>query len=122
LRIGDAHLGPGLVAVHAEAAAVAFGRVQLEDSSFLGIASEDGLLPRVPGVDSRDGRKVFGAEAFADWQAVLAHWRSSIQEIALEVKFGAAAVTVADEADLRYCDVLPILRLAERRAQWEVEK
>ena len=103
-------------------AAVAFGKVQLDDSAFLGIASDDGLLPRVPGIDSRDGRKVFNADEFADWQAVLTHWRSSIQEIALEVKFGAAAVVVADEADLRYCDVLPLLRLAERRAQWEAEK
>jgi exodeoxyribonuclease-5 len=99
--------------------AVAFAKVQLDDSTFLGIASDDGLLPRVPGVDSRDGRKVFSADEFADWQAVLAHWRSSIQEIALEVKYGTAAVIVADAADLRYCDVLPILRLAERCAQWE---
>jgi hypothetical protein len=103
-------------------ASVAFGKVQLDDSTFLGIASEDALLPRVPGVDSKDGRKVFSADEFADWQAVLRHWRSSIQEIALEVKFGAAAVQVADEASLRYCDVLPILRLAERRAQWEAEQ
>ena len=93
--------------------------MQLDDSAFLGIASEDGLLPRVPGVDSRDGRRVFSAAEFADWQAVLRHWRASIEEIAHEVKVGAAAVLVADEADLRYCEVLPILRLAERRAQWE---
>ncbi len=103
-------------------AAVAFGKVQLDDSAFLGIASADGLLPRVPGIDSRDGRKVFSEGEFADWQAVLRHWRSSIEEIALEVKFGAAAVTVADAADLKYCDVLPLLRLAERRAQWEAEQ
>lgn len=103
-------------------AAVAFGKVQLDDSVFLGIAADDGLLPRVPGIDSRDGRKVFNADEFADWQAVLRHWRNSIHEIALEVKFGAAAVTVADEADLKYCDVLPLLRLAERRAQWEAEQ
>ena len=102
-----------------ETTAVVFGKVQLDDSTFLGIASDDGLLPRVPGVDSRDGRKVFSMEAFADWQAVLNHWRTSIHEIALEVKYGTAAVKVDDEADLRYCDVLPVLRLAERRAQWE---
>lgn len=103
-------------------AAVVFGRVLLEDSTFLGIAAEDGLLPRVPGVDSREGRRVFNADEFTDWQAVLRHWRASIEEIAHEVKVGAAAVMVADEADLRYCEVLPILRLAERRAQWEGEK
>ena len=124
MRISDPQLPIYAAIAQSEqaTAAVAFGKVQLDDSAFLGIASDDGLLPRVPGIDSRDGRKVFNADEFADWQAVLTHWRSSIQEIVLEVKFGAAAVIVADEADLKYCDVLPLLRLAERRAQWEAEK
>ncbi len=100
-------------------AAVAFGKVQLDDSVFVGIAADEGLLPRVAGVDSRDGRKVFSADQFADWQAVLRHWRSSIEELAHDVKAGDARVMVTDEASLRYCDVRPILRLAERRSQWE---
>lgn len=106
----------------ADTAAVAFGKVQLDEAGFIGIAADEGLLPRVPGVDSRDGRKVFSADEFADWQAVLGHWRDSVEEVAREVKAGVAAVCVEDEARLRYCEVLPLLRLAERRTQWEEEK
>ncbi|CAG4882486.1 RecB family exonuclease [Georgfuchsia toluolica] len=102
-------------------AAVAFGRVLLEDARFLGIGEADGLLPRVSGIDSGDARRVFSTEEFADWQAVLLHWRSSIEAIAHEVKAGVAPVRVENETDLRYCDVLPLLRLAERRTQWEAE-
>lgn len=99
--------------------AVAFGGVLLEEARFLGIAEEDGLLPRVPGIDSSDARRVFSVEAFADWQAVLEHWRSNVAAMAREVKAGVATVRVENEADLRYCDVLPLLRLAERKVQWE---
>ena len=106
---------------NAPPAAVAFGRVLLEDARFLGIAEDEGLLPRVPGIDSSDARRVFSAEEFADWQAVLMHWRTKVAAMAHEVKAGVAAVRVENEADLRYCDVLPLLRLAERKAQWETE-
>lgn len=100
-------------------AAVAFGRVLLEDARFLGIAVEDGLLPRVAAIDSGEARRIFSAEEFSDWNAVLAHWRCSIEAMAGEVKAGVAAVRVENDADLQYCDVLPLLRLAERRTQWE---
>ena len=100
-------------------AAVAFGRVLLEDARFLGIAEDEGLLPRVPGIDSGDARRVFSADEFADWQAVLTHWHTNVTAMAREVKAGVAAVRVENEEDLRYCDVLPLLRLAERKVQWE---
>jgi exodeoxyribonuclease-5 len=50
---------------------------------------------------------------------VLEHWRQRIAAIAQEVKAGHAAVDFTDEKDLRHCDVLPLLRLAERKAQEE---
>ena len=62
---------------------------------------------------------MFKAQQFADWQAVVRFWRSSLADIAREVKAGEASVRVVDEADLAYCDVQPLLRLAERRTQWE---
>jgi exodeoxyribonuclease-5 len=98
---------------------VAFAKVVFDDACFAGIADADGLLPRVPGVDSKDGRKTFAIDRFADWRAVLEHWRSSLRSIAREVKAGDAAVRFAAEQDLKYCDVLPLLRLPERQAQWE---
>ena len=41
------------------------------------------------------------------------------QRIADEVRAGFAGVTVTAEDDLRYCDVKPLLRLAERQSQLE---
>ena len=54
-------------------------------------------------------------QRFADWSAVLVHWRERLQAVAREVGDGVAGVVFADEAGLRYCDVLPLLRLPERR-------
>jgi len=55
--------------------------------------------------------------AFADWDAVLQHWRSAIQIIAQEVADGVAPNVVLHPADLQYCDVLPFLRLHETVTQ-----
>ena len=40
-------------------------------------------------------------------------------ELALEIRHGCAAVVFENEKDLTYCDVSPLLRVAERQAQWE---
>jgi exodeoxyribonuclease-5 len=119
-RITDPQLPAYAAIARTPPSAVAFGRVLLEDARFLGIAEDEGLLPRVPGIDSSDARRVFSMEEFADWQAVLQHWRTNVAAMAREVKTGVAAVRVENEDDLRYCDVLPLLRLAERKAQWEL--
>jgi hypothetical protein len=50
---------------------------------------------------------------------LLDHWRESLQAIARELRSGEAAVRVADPAQLRYCEVLPLLRLPERQLQFE---
>jgi len=41
--------------------------------------------------------------------------------VAREVKEGTAAVVFQKESDLQYCDVKPLLRLAERQQQFEAE-
>lgn len=46
---------------------------------------------------------------------MLEHWRGRLQAVAREVGAGVAGVVFADEAELRYCEVLPLLRLPERR-------
>ena len=56
---------------------------------------------------------------FADWAALLDHWQTSLKAIAAEIKAGEASVLVNKESDLVYCDVLPLLRLAERSVQFE---
>ncbi|MBU0753358.1 MAG: PD-(D/E)XK nuclease family protein [Gammaproteobacteria bacterium] len=103
----------------ADVCAAAFARVRLDDCGFAGIAAAGGLLPRVDGIGDDKARKLF--PAVASWPELLAHWRASIAAIAREVGEGDAAVRFADEKDLAYCDVRPLLRLAERRRQLDAD-
>ena len=64
-------------------------------------------------------RKRYPATAFPDWDSVLAHWRQSLLAIAGEIRAGDARVVFAHEGDVAFSPVLPLLRLAERRRQYE---
>lgn len=88
-----------------EVTAVAFAKVRRGECSFVGLAAQDGLLP--------------GVSAYEDWRGLLGEWKSRLLELADEIQRGEAAVRFEDERDLTYCDVLPLLRLAERRQQFE---
>ena len=102
-----------------EIAGVAFGIVRIGGATFKGIGQEDRLLPGVHAVSSSRGRRIFDAAKFSDWGSVLAHWRDTIRHVAGEVRAGYAGVSITAEEDLRYCDVKPLLRLAERQAQFD---
>lgn len=85
--------------------AIAFARVRPGDCAFIGIGNSTPAA---------------GIEAVEDWGATLARWRESLAAIAREIRHGEAGVRVAnEEKDLRYCDVLPLLRLPERRERFE---
>ena len=71
------------------------------------------------GLTQDKARRDFPAEQFPDWTALLAHWKSSVQAIAREVRGGEAAVRFSDEKDMEYCEVKPLLRLPERRLLFE---
>ncbi|HEX8989356.1 MAG TPA: PD-(D/E)XK nuclease family protein [Rhodocyclaceae bacterium] len=101
----------------AEVDAVAFARLRRGDEAFVGVAAASGLLPGVAGL--AESRRRFGEEAFPDWPSLIAHWRYAIAVVAAEVREGVAAVVVSDEAALAFCEVKPLLRLAERRSQQE---
>ncbi|WIM06146.1 MAG: PD-(D/E)XK nuclease family protein [Candidatus Nitricoxidivorans perseverans] len=85
--------------------AVAFAQVRAEDCAFVGLGAEAGLLP--------------GVKAAEDWTATLDQWRAAIAAIAREIREGHAPVSFADEKDLKYCEVLPLLRLPEAKSQGE---
>lgn len=102
-----------------DVAGVAFGQVHLSKLAFKGIGDAENLLPGVEDLRSYRVRRLFGAEAFPDWPSVLAHWKKAIHSIADEVCRGDASVRFANENDLIYCDVRPLLRLAERDQQLE---
>ena len=100
-----------------EVAAVCFAKVRSDETRFAGLAAEAGLLPKVCDITEKRSNKVFND--FADWAALLDHWQTSLKAIAAEIKAGEASVLVNKESDLVYCDVLPLLRLAERSVQFE---
>lgn len=100
--------------VNDEVAAVVFAKVLLDKPAFAGIADEKEILPGVQGVGD-DKQKIFDPAEFPDWIAVITHWRERLHAVAGEVKAGVAGVSFADEKGLQYCEVLPLLRLPERR-------
>ncbi|MCF8179649.1 MAG: PD-(D/E)XK nuclease family protein, partial [Sulfuritalea sp.] len=100
-------------------AAVALARVTRDEPCFLGVAESEGLLPEVKPLEAQ--RRRYTEDAFPDWKTLRLHWAHSLTEVADEVRNGVAAVVFKDEQALIYCDVRPLLRVAERRAQFDVQ-
>ena len=102
-----------------DVAGVAFAQVHLSKLGFKGVGDAEGLLPGVDDLRSYQARKLFDAEQFPDWGSVLTHWKTAIHQVAEEVCAGDASVRYASDKDLMFCDVKPLLRLAERAHQLE---
>jgi exodeoxyribonuclease-5 len=83
---------------------VVFARVRADECGFVGWGGDKDLVDGVKAVD---------------WPATLDAWRASLATVAREIRAGHAAATFADERDLAYCEVLPLLRLPEAKLQRE---
>lgn len=113
-RITEPQLPIYAALVNDAVAAVVFAKVLLDKPAFAGVAEEKDILPGVQGIGD-DKQKIFDPAEFPDWVAVVTHWRERLHAVAREVKSGQAGVMFADEKNLQYCEVLPLLRLPERR-------
>ncbi|WP_265946354.1 PD-(D/E)XK nuclease family protein [Dechloromonas sp. A34] len=113
-RITEPQLPIYAALVADEVTAVVFAKVLLDKPAFAGIADEKDILPGVQGVGD-EKQKIFDPAEFPDWIAVVMHWRERLHAVAKEVRQGQAGVMFADEKALLYCEVKPLLRLAERR-------
>ena len=105
-------------------AAVAFAKVRVGECLFKGLAAESHLLPgvgglRPPRAEPDESEELTGLDP---WQQLLDQWKSRLEAIAEEIHQGEAAVRFEDSADLRYCDVLPLLRVTERKQQFEQQE
>ncbi len=107
-----------LALMHEQVSAVAFAKVRSDDTKFIGLSAEENLLPAVKPLHKLSQSSPFYTR-FDDWQTLLEHWHTSLTNIALEIKSGEASVIFANEADLDYCDVRPLLRTPERALQFE---
>ncbi|MDP1982070.1 MAG: PD-(D/E)XK nuclease family protein [Sulfuritalea sp.] len=121
-RIGEPQLPiyAALAFPDREVAAVALARVTRDEPGFLGVAQSDSLLPELKSLDAQ--RRRYAEDEFPDWSTLRGLWAERIREVAREVKDGIAAVVFDDEKKLAYCDVLPLLRVAERKAQFDQEQ
>ncbi|MDP3540827.1 MAG: PD-(D/E)XK nuclease family protein [Azonexus sp.] len=113
-RITEPQLPIYAALVAEEVTAVVFAKVLLDKPAFAGVADEKDILPGVQGIGD-EKQKIFDPAEFPDWIAVVMHWRERLHAVAREVRQGVASVSFADEAALQYCEVKPLLRLAERR-------
>jgi len=96
-----------------------FAKVRRPGGGWSGLVADEAANPN--GATRWDGtraRALYPAAQFPTWGAVLQHWRERLQAVASEVRAGVAAVRLSDPALLRHCEVLPLLRLSERRSQW----
>lgn len=96
----------------ARVSGVYFGMVKTAEHAFSGVAED------IFSEDSTKRKPAF-IQSFSDWPSLLAHWKTSIEAIAEELKSGASEVRFTNENDLTYCEVLPLLRLPERKLQFE---
>ncbi|MCX7154916.1 MAG: PD-(D/E)XK nuclease family protein [Rhodocyclales bacterium] len=98
-------------------AAIVLARVTRDEPGFLGLSEDDGLLPDVKSLDAQ--RKRYAEDEFPDWETLRHLWAERITDLAREVRDGIAAVVFKDEKAIEYCDVRPLLRVAERRQQFD---
>ena len=91
---------------------VHFGMVKTAEHAFSGISEVDFEA-------EIEKRKPKFIQNFTHWQDLLTHWKASIEAMALEIKSGEASIKFTDEKDLMYCEVIPLLRLPERKLQFE---
>ncbi len=102
-----------------EVGAVCFAKVNLDKAGFAGISASQDLVQGVAVMNETAGKKIFDETQFLDWSSVIQHWRDNITQTAIALKNGQAQVQFEDEKQLTYCEVLPLLRLAERQLQFE---
>lgn len=95
-----------------QVAGIYFGMVKVADHAFSGVSE-------VNFETEQTKRKPAFTQNFVDWSHLLQHWKTSIENIALELKAGEAATRFSDATDLMYCEVTTLLRLPERKLQFE---
>ncbi len=95
-----------------QVAGIYFGMVKTAEHVFSGVSEQN--FEAEP-----EKRKPAFTRNFTDWQHLLQHWKTAIEAIATELRAGEAAVRFSDEKELMYCEVMPLLRLPERKLQFE---
>ncbi|MCR4333400.1 MAG: PD-(D/E)XK nuclease family protein, partial [Sulfuricaulis sp.] len=99
-----------------DVAAVAFAQIRKDDTRFLGIAADAGLIPGVEPV-----AEIKEAAALGSWKALLAEWHRVIEALGEAFRTGDARVAPKDGTrTCEYCDVGPLCRIRELEEDLQV--
>ena len=90
---------------------IAISKVDIVDQRIYGLASH----PQLP----KDGELEIGKKM--SWESLVSSWHEQIFTIASKYLDGESKVTFTNEKDLEYCNVKPILRLGDKKRQFEEE-
>jgi probable DNA repair protein len=98
---------------------IAFAKVIWDKPGFSGVAVREGLLQGVIDFEKLMTKAYVDTQLFDRFEDMVGYWEMRIREIVNALKHGDARVILEDERELQYCEVLPLLRLAERQLQFE---
>lgn len=89
--------------------AIAFARVRRGECEFIGVAEEGGT---VAGIEEFSKNRY--ARDFTSWNALLAAWRATVTQLAVDFRSGRAPVAPKNRAvTCSYCDLHTLCRVAE---------
>jgi len=95
--------------------ALAFARLKRGEMQFCGLATAEGLLPKVRTIESNRSRN---AGDYRDWPALVAGWRDELEKLGREFARGEAWVRPKYGAQTcAQCEQQPLCRVAEKRPQ-----
>ena len=101
--------------------AFAFARVRLRDTRFVGVSSEEGLLPDVPTLEKARWRKV--VEGVASWDELRQMWKETLTSIAEGFIRGEHAVDPAEYPGrvtaCTYCDLSSLCRIFDTQSVFD---
>ena len=93
--------------------AVAFAQVRRGSCKMLGIARDDGLLPKVASIENSKKAQALG---ITGWLELMDYWQAQLTHLADAFVAGNALVDPVDfESACKYCDLKSLCRIAEAK-------
>lgn len=93
-------------------AAASFAQIATNQCKFIGVAGDTDLLPKVGTSIRLSGSASSNANPPTDWSQWRSHWKSSLDDVAAELRQGLASVTPMKGA-CTFCELKPICRVSE---------
>ena len=114
-RISNPQL-PLYVLTDENMAAASFAQIASNQCKFIGIASDEQMLPKVSTKLKASGKGDDISEPITEWSQWRTHWRSSLDNIAQELRQGIATVSPMKNACM-YCELISLCRINDDKTK-----